>query len=257
MRIADLIEAMESIAPRALAEPWDNVGLLIGDADEPLGAVLVTIDVTAAVIEEALGLGCGALVAYHPPIFSALRSLGPTDLALQLARARLSVYSPHTALDVAPGGTNDLLAAALGLQEVHVVRPTTPSGAGPGRVGALPAPLSSAELVALVKRALGVSHVLLAGALDRSIRRVAVGAGAGASLLDDARRAGADALVCGELGHHDALRAGRLGLAALCTLHSNTERLATQPLAERLRTALGPSVPVHVSQRDADPFRVV
>ena len=65
------------------------------------------------------------------------------------------------------------------------------------------------------------------------------------------------ALVCGELGHHDALRAGRLGLAALCTLHSNTERLATQPLAERLRTALGPSVPVHVSQRDADPFRVV
>lgn len=257
MLVADLVRAMDLIAPPALAEPWDNTGLVIGDPMEPLRAVLVTIDVTAAVIEEALGLGCTALVAYHPPIFQPLRALGPADLALHLAQARLAVYSPHTALDAAPGGTNDVLAAALGLWKVRVLRPTTLSGAGMGRVGELKAAVSVGAFVAQVKAALRIEHVLLAGSDDRPVRTVAVGAGAGASLLQDAASAGADALLCGELGHHDALKAVRLGLTAVCTLHSNTERLALEPLAARLRGDLGASVPVHRSQRDADPFRVV
>jgi dinuclear metal center YbgI/SA1388 family protein len=257
MLVADLVTAMETLAPPALAEAWDNVGLLIGDRADELHGVLVTIDVSAEVIDEALGLGCSALVAYHPPIFQALRSLGPADLALQLARAGLSVYSPHTALDVAAGGTNDVLAEALGLREVQVLRRTTATGAGLGRVGLLASPIRVAELVARVKRALGIDHVLLAGRDDRIVDTLAVGAGAGASLLDDARRVGADAIVCGELGHHDALRAVRFGLTALCTLHSNTERIALGSLATRLRAALGPSVPVHQSKRDGDPFRVV
>ena len=257
MLVADLVTAMDALAPPALAEAWDNVGLLIGDRADELRAVLVTIDVTAEVIDEALELGCTALVAYHPPIFQALRSLGPADLALHLARARLAVYSPHTALDVAAGGTNDVLAEVLDLREVQVLRPTTTSGAGLGRVGVLSAPVRVTELVVKVKRALGIDHVLLAGRDDRMVDTLAVGAGAGASLLDDARRVGADALVCGELGHHDALRAVRLGLTALCTLHSNTERIALSSLATRLRATLGPSVPVHQSKRDGDPFRVV
>ena len=257
MLVADLVNAMDALAPPALAEPWDNVGLVIGDRADELRSVLVTIDVSAEVIDEALGLGCTALVAYHPPIFQALRSLGPADLALSLARAKLSVYSPHTALDVAPGGTNDVLAEALGLREVQVLRPTTPTGAGLGRVGLLAAPVRVAELVVKVKRALGIDHVLLAGRDDRMVDTLAVGAGAGASLLEDTRRVGADALVCGELGHHDALKAARLGLTALCTLHSNTERIALGSLAARLQATLGPQVPVHQSERDADPFRVV
>jgi len=257
MRVADLVTAMEAIAPSALAESWDNVGLLIGDPHEALQGVLVTIDVTSAIIDEALGLGCSALVAYHPPIFQALRALGPADLALHLARARLAVFSPHTALDVAAGGTNDVLAAALGLREVQVLRPTTPSGEGLGRTGLLPQPMAVAAFASHVKRALGIEHVLLAGDVERQVRRVAVGAGAGSSLLQDAQRVRADVLLCGELGHHDALKAVRLGLTALCTLHSNTERLALRSVADRLRAALGAAVPIHQSGRDADPFSII
>jgi dinuclear metal center YbgI/SA1388 family protein len=257
MLVADLARAMEAIAPSALAQSWDNTGLVIGDPREPLRGVLVTIDVTFEVIEEAVSLGCSALVAYHPPIFQPLRALGPADLALHLAQARLAVYSPHTALDVAQGGTNDALAAALELSEVRVLRQTTPSGQGLGRIGVLRAPVSIDALIVQDKAALGIDHVLVAGSGDRRVRTVAVGAGAGGSLLRDAAAAGAEALLCGELGHHDALEAVRLGLCALCTLHSNTERLALPTLAERLRAALGASVPVHQSRRDADPFRVV
>ncbi len=118
MKIADLVAAMERIAPPDLAESWDNVGLLIGAHDALLaGPLLLTIDLTEAVAAEAARLKCGAVVAYHPPIFEAVKRL--TDetetgrVALQLIGAGVAVYSPHTALDGAPGGMADWLAEGL------------------------------------------------------------------------------------------------------------------------------------------------
>ncbi|MFN7021187.1 MAG: Nif3-like dinuclear metal center hexameric protein [Phycisphaerales bacterium] len=118
MKIADLIDAMERIAPSRLAEDWDNVGLLIGDpSDELSGPVLLTIDLTEAVLDEAERMGCRAIIAYHPPIFHPLKRLvgGPSSPLSQrvnhrAARAGLAVYSPHTALDACAGGVTDWLA---------------------------------------------------------------------------------------------------------------------------------------------------
>lgn len=118
MKIADLIDAMERIAPLELAEPWDNVGLLIGSRSAELaGPVLLTIDLTEAVAEEAVRHGCGAVMAYHPPIFEAMKRITCATesgrVALKLMRSGISVYSPHTALDAAPGGMTDWLAEGL------------------------------------------------------------------------------------------------------------------------------------------------
>jgi dinuclear metal center YbgI/SA1388 family protein len=253
--ISDLVLAMERIAPVALAESWDNVGLLVGDPKAPLRSVLLTVDLLPEVIEEAAQAGANAVVAYHPPIFRPQKTFLAGDLAYHAARAGISVYSPHTALDVASGGTNDCLMDVLGIAERTPLRRRIPDGPGIGRVGDLPQGQSHEAFVALLKRVLQLPHVLVAGTPKAAVRRVAVCAGAGGSLVADAHRSGADVFVAGELGHHDALLAARLGLCVVCTLHSHTERLALPPLRARLVAEL-PGVDVSVSGRDADPFMI-
>ena len=125
---ADLHAALEQIAPAALAEPWDNVGLLLGEPDWPASRVLLTIDLSDAVADEALRLGVEAIVAYHPPIFRGTKTVGPaaeastSRLAALLSR-RISVLAVHTALDAAEGGTNDVLLDAFELAERWPLEP--------------------------------------------------------------------------------------------------------------------------------------
>lgn len=119
--MADLCDAMEKIAPSWAAADWDNVGLLVGESDWPLRRVLLTIDLTPDVLDEALQGSFDAVVAYHPPIFRAIKSLRPArhtqeGVAAAALANRIAVYSPHTALDAAPGGTNDVIATAAGIE---------------------------------------------------------------------------------------------------------------------------------------------
>ncbi len=113
---------METIAPLAYAEAWDNVGLLVGDRNASVSHVWLTIDATVAEMHRAHQTGCDAMMAYHPVIFKGVRRLGPSDPSFVAARLGLHVYSPHTALDVAQGGTNDCLAEAAGLTRVRPLR---------------------------------------------------------------------------------------------------------------------------------------
>ncbi|MFN4241865.1 MAG: Nif3-like dinuclear metal center hexameric protein [Tepidisphaerales bacterium] len=121
--VRDVVTELDRLAPTSLAEPWDNVGLLVGDPDAEVTHVLLTIDLTPAVLEEAVAQRCGLIVAYHPPIFDPVKRLLAGDLAFDAARRGVAIYSPHTALDAAAGGTNDTLAAALGLTDLRPLRP--------------------------------------------------------------------------------------------------------------------------------------
>lgn len=134
----ELADGFERIAPLRLAEGWDNVGLLLGAPEESIdGPVILTIDVTSAVTEEAIDLGAGAVIAYHPPIFNPVSRLGDGDRLgrnlLRLARAGISVFSPHSALDAAPGGLNDWFVRGLGSGDVRALR-LEASSASSGRV---------------------------------------------------------------------------------------------------------------------------
>jgi dinuclear metal center YbgI/SA1388 family protein len=115
MPLGVLIDALESIAPTRHAEAWDNVGLVAGDPQQAVSKVMLTIDYTPEVACEAAGEGCDAVVAYHPPIFEAVKRLTAGSLVFDAIRRGVALYSPHTALDVAEGGTNDMLADAIGL----------------------------------------------------------------------------------------------------------------------------------------------
>ena len=148
-RVADLARAMEDIAPTRWAADWDNVGLLVGDSAAPLSRVLLTIDCTSSVVEEASQQGCEAIVSYHPPIFGGQKRFLAPSAAYAAARAGIAVYSPHTAFDAAPGGTNDVLAEAIGLSSRSPLRPV-----GDGRAALKLVTFVPAEHVDSVSQAL-------------------------------------------------------------------------------------------------------
>ena len=283
MRLSDIIAALEALAPTRHAEAWDNVGLLVGDPSAEVARALLTIDYTAEVADEGRRLGCELVIAYHPPIFAPLKRVTPSGagaLVYDAIRRGVALYSPHTALDVAPGGTNDMLADVVGMTDRSYLRAPprdavsaagggavagpgpTDSGAaagavsdgkpGMGRLGAI-APTGRGELFERIKRGLGVERLLIAGPEGGQVRRVAVCAGACGDLLDDALRAGVDLYLTGELRHHDALRAAAAGVTVVCALHSNSERAVLARLAGRLAAAL-PGLSIDRSAVDRDPF---
>jgi dinuclear metal center YbgI/SA1388 family protein len=127
MNVADLVRALDSIAPLAHAEEWDNVGLLAGDPASSLTRALLCIDCTRDVVLEAEKTRCEAIVAYHPPLFRPISRVTRGSIVYDLVRRGLALYSPHTALDAADGGTNDVLADAIGMTDERApIRPTAP-----------------------------------------------------------------------------------------------------------------------------------
>jgi dinuclear metal center YbgI/SA1388 family protein len=267
MKLAAILTVLDELAPLRYAEGWDNVGLLVGDPAAEIAKVLVTVDYTAEVAVEAIAGAADLVVAYHPPLFAAVKRVPHTALWADAIRRGIALYSPHTALDVAREGTNDFLAdacriaAAAGSGQRLPLRPfvaapgkVEPDGIGLGRIGPC-APTLRSELIAHLKTELGLAYLLVAGPVDIPVTRVAVAAGAGGELLEDAIRAGAEVFVTGEVRHHDALSAARRGVTVVATLHSNSERAAVRAYASRLRARLG-DLPVATSLADADPFVV-
>lgn len=255
MQLDALLKTLDELAPLRYAESWDNVGLLVGDPAADVTKILVTVDYSAAVAAEAKERGANLVVAYHPPMFAAVKRVPHDALWADAVRSGIALYSMHTALDVARDGTNDFLARVCGLTNVQPIRAFAgkpgrpePEGIGLGRIGDVaPTPLNA--LVDAVKSKLGLERVLVADAASRAIKRVAVAAGAGGELLSDAIKQKADLFVTGELRHHDAMR----GCAVIATLHSNSERASVREFGGRLAKALS-NVEVLLSDKDADPF---
>jgi len=118
MKVKDIAEAIEKIVPLGLAQDWDNVGLLIGDAQRNVKNILLTIDITKEVLAEAKELKTDLIISYHPVIWDGLKKItadSPTGAIYDLIRSQIAVLSIHTALDAAPGGVNDGLAEIIGI----------------------------------------------------------------------------------------------------------------------------------------------
>jgi dinuclear metal center YbgI/SA1388 family protein len=126
MNVSEVVDTLQSLAPLDYAEEWDNVGLLVGSTTWSVDSILLTIDLTQEVMDEATDAGVGMIVSYHPPIFGPLKALTDRDvkqkIVLQAAAADIAIYSPHTALDAAPEGVNDWLASCVGQGDVRALR---------------------------------------------------------------------------------------------------------------------------------------
>ena len=252
--VQQLYEAMQALAPLELAESWDNPGLLV-DCGGPVEKVLVTLDITPEVVEEAAAKGCSLIVAHHPVIFSPLKKLGSRDVPFQLVQSGISAICMHTNLDAAEGGVNEVLAGIFDMQDPE------PFAEGCGRVGSIE-PITVPQLACKAQQELaarcnapdvGPAVQVKFADTGKPVRRLAVISGAGGSLFEEALAVGADCLLTGEANHHHACDAKRLGLSLIAAGHYATEFPVTAAVAEKLRAAL-PGVEVLVSTANKDPY---
>lgn len=261
--LSEVLSALERLAPLSFAEPWDNVGLLVEPAPASAAQVsraLLTIDLEPQVLREAETLGAQLIIAYHPPIFQGLKRLrcsaAAERVAVRAVAAGVFVFSPHTALDAAPGGVNDWLLDAFGGAELERA-PCLPHPAdarfGAGRFARLPQPITLAEAVTRLKKQLGLSQLRVAAAAEpQAIRSVAVCAGAGGSVFE--KLSGFDLFVTGEMRHHDVRARVQSGSSVVLSEHTHTERGFLSTLAQRLTAETAGQVTFHVSACDRDPL---
>lgn len=233
MKLKDFVATMQKIAPPELAMSFDNCGLLISPENREITRVLVALDCTVQVAEEAESFGAQLVLAHHPLMFSPIKHVlddDPNSAAVYaLVRRGIGMYAAHTTLDAARGGVSDVLCATLGLSEVVPI-----PGAELGRIGELDRCYTLEELARYVSAALD-SYSLVTGDLSAVVRRVAVVGGQGADFLGEAARAGADVFVTGEVRHHEAIGAGVLGIPAIAAGHYETERVVLPALIKRLQ----------------------
>ncbi len=243
-----------SLAPKELALSWDNVGLLVGQTQKPVRSVLLALDITEDVVDEAIETGAELIVAHHPvmnckwlPVQTVRDDTCQGRILTKMIQKGLSGICMHTNLDIAAGGVNDLLAAALGLTDVE------PLGEdGCGRVGMLPEPQEMSAFVEQVYDALGCTGLryVIGG---ETVRRVAVGGGACWDYHRDALNKGCDTFVTSDLGYHDFLDAKALGLNVIDAGHFPTENVVCPYLAASLRQQY-PALTVQISRSHQEVF---
>ena len=223
--VREIEQALFALAPKDLASGWDNVGHLLGDPDEPVACVLVALDITEAVADEALERGCQLIVAHHPvmnckwePVQSIRSDTVKGHLFLKLLRNGVSAICMHTNLDAADGGVNDVLAELLELVDPG------PLGDEEGlcRMGTLKNPMPLPEFAAFVCRKLGSNGVRYAG-VNKKVSKVAVGGGACGEFEAAALAAGCDTFVTSDLKYHQFLDAEGKGINLIDAGHFPTE----------------------------------
>lgn len=232
--LKNIYDAIDAIAPFSTAESWDNSGILVDASDdEPIKKVLLTLDITADVVFEARHLGAKVIVAHHPVIFHALRSLSANEPAYWLVKYGISAICAHTNLDLAVGGVSDILAHRLLLHNIQPLGEPDSNGLSLGRIGDLELEVDPQIYMRFIKENLGCGAIRYTQGKGK-LRRVAVCGGSGAELLSRARELGADALVTGEAKHNQLLLAPQLGIVLIDAGHQCTEQVVLDPLARHL-----------------------
>ena len=231
MTVNELYAALDALYPKTLSAPWDNDGrMVIPDGSHPVHKVLCCLDCDSGAVASAIRLGVDVIISHHPLVFKPLNGLDienpAASKALALFAKGIAVFSFHTRLDCGVNGVNDTLASLLGVENVTdwIV-----DGLPMGRIGALPAEISGAELAAFVKDRLGCP-ALRAVCPEKRVRTVALMGGSGGSDFKNALAAGADAFITGEASHHNLLDAADLGLCLIAAGHDYTERAVARSL---------------------------
>lgn len=263
--LAEVIVALEEIAPLRLAADWDSVGLLVGSRRPTIDRVMTCLTLTEAVAREAIRERVDMIIAHHPLPFRPVGRITddtPTGrVLLDVVGNGIAVWSAHTAWDSAAGGINDQLAGLLGLERVTPIEPDELHHlTGFGRVGAAPAGWTVADAARHVAGKLAaadptvtVSGVQVAGDTKRPAGRIGIVCGSGGEAVAALKRAGGTTLLTGEIKLHDALTAVAEGVAVIAVGHHASERFAMVTMAQRLAEAVR-GLTCWASRDESDPL---
>lgn len=215
VKIKDIVDALERFAPLPLQESYDNAGLQVGLTDVEVSGALLCLDVTEAIIDEAIKLHCNLVVAHHPLIFRKLAQVTDANYIQRTIRKAIkndiTIVAMHTNLDAVEGGVNYKIAEKLGLEHVRILaeRRTILNNkgeertGGEGIIGELPTAIAADDLILMLKKRFNVECVQANQLLRRGIKKIALCGGAGSFLLNEAVKAGADAFITGDMSYHE------------------------------------------------------
>ena len=206
MKVKDITGIIETFAPLSIQESWDNSGLCIGSPEAEVKSVLLGLDCTSELVDEAIACGADMIVTHHPLIFSGLKKITPEDpvgeTVMKAIAAGISIYAAHTNSDKVLSGVSGAMAARLGLQNVQILDEDG-DGTGLGVVGDLPEPMTADELVAFVKDRFGLKAMRTSRLLEGRISRIAMCGGSGGSLIGAAMDSGAQLYISGDISYHN------------------------------------------------------
>ena len=262
--VKEIYQLIDNFAPFETQMDFDNAGFLVGRGDRAVERVLVALDITKVVVEEAVRRGCQLIVSHHPVIFGGVKSVTDETVTgrvlLALAENGLSAICAHTNLDAAEGGVNDCLAQRLGLTDTVLLEQdgTDRRGRayGIGRIGqAHRTGVSGAEYAAYVKEKLGARSVRFEDA-GIPVSRVAVGGGSCGSMLEQVRAAGCDTFVTADVKYDVFLSARAMGINLIDAGHYATENVVCPALVKLIAQAF-PQVEVLLSADHREVYRDV
>lgn len=261
--VNEIYHYLDGRAPFSLQMDFDNSGFLVGRGEAPVQRVMVALDITQEVIEEAILADCKLIVSHHPIIFRPAKSVTDGGLVgkclLALAEHHIAAICAHTNLDVAAGGVNDALAQALGLSQTELLHQegVDPQGRpyGIGRIGTVTGFESAWEFAAFVQKQLGAEGLRLEDA-GKPVHKVAVGGGACGEYMVEAAKKGCDTFVTADVKYNTFLDARALGLNLIDGGHFSTENVVCPILAQWLTEGF-PNLEVQISKVHKEVFSCI
>lgn len=226
-KINDVYAYIDKIAPFDKAMDFDNAGLLCGDKNSNVTNALVCLDITDAVLNEAVELGCELIISHHPIIFQPLKSLASSGIPYKLAQNGITAICAHTNLDISPIGTNAQLAKLLDLVAVEMVENE------PIAIGELKHEMSPKNFALYVKEKLGCTGLRYLNG-GKNIKRVGICTGAGGDMFYTVSRK-IDAFITGEIKHHQIIDADKMNITVADIGHFRSEFIVCAPLASMLK----------------------
>ena len=258
MKIKEIVDALERFAPLPLQDGFDNAGMQVGLTDADCAGALLCLDVTEEVLDEAISLGCNLVVSHHPLIFKGIKSLTGDNYVercvMKAVKHDITIFSAHTNLDNAVNGVNFKMAEKIGLTHVEVLDPRADGwlNAGAGVVGELSEPEAEEAFLRRIKQTFEVGCVKHTALTGRQIRRVALCGGAGAFLMPEAIKKGADVFITGEIKYHDYFgRAEEILLAEIG--HYESEQY-TKEIFKKIISEQFPEVRVMMTSVNTNPI---
>lgn len=262
MKCKEIMDVLECLAPKIYAESWDNVGLLIGDKEKEVKKIMIAVDASDSVVEEAVAKGADMLISHHPMIFSGLKSIRKDDFigrrVIKLIKQDIAYYAFHTNFDIA-GGMAETAANKLGLINIKVLEKTTEiqgEEAGIGKIGCLKDKMSVKDLSAYVKESFDLDSISVYGDLNLKVSKVAISPGSGKREIDFAVEKGADVLITGDIGHHEGMDANAKGLVILDAGHYGIEKIFSEFIRDYLKDNLSEEIEIVVA-REKSPFLIL
>ena len=208
MKVKSITAYLESVAPLALQEEYDNSGLIIGSGEEEVLGALICLDCTEAVIDEAIQKKCNLIIAHHPIIFRGLKTITGKNyverVVLKAIRNKISIYAIHTNLDNVAQGVNKMICNKLGLTNCKFLLPSS-SGKGKygaGMVGTLPTPMTEMAFLTKLKTVMKTDVIRHTTLLNKKVSKVTVCGGSGSFLLPNAMASGAGVFVTADIKYH-------------------------------------------------------